>query len=169
MSPVIIRVFVALVTLTAGVSAVGAWNWLGRSYTAGTSVRRECALVTSEAPSADEREILELMRQYGVAQTEHDVAFFERAEADTYTVTAPSGETLTRSEIIAMMLTWKKDTKFAHEGLRAEIYGDTATVNGVMTATPLGEGGGYTNRWQVIYRLSKRSGRWQILSATEVG
>ena len=171
MRPIALRVVVALVTLSAGVFAVGVWNWLGRSSTNETStlgVRRERAFVTSTASGSDEQEILEIMQQYGVAQTEHDASFFERVESDSYTVNTLSGETLTRAEVIAMMKTWEENIRFAHEGLHVELYGDVAIVKGWMTATHVGEGEGYSTRWQTIYLFTKRSGRWQILSATQV-
>ena len=171
MRPIALRVVVALVTLTAGVSAVGVWNSLGINSVTEPTIPfdgRERAFVTSTASGSDEQEILEIMRQYGAAQTEHDASFFERIESDSYTVTTLSGETLTKAEVIAMMKTWRRNIRFAHEGLRVELYGDVAIVKGWMTATHVGEGEGYSTRWQTIYLLTKRSGRWQILSATQV-
>jgi ketosteroid isomerase-like protein len=114
----------------------------------------------------DEREVLELMRQYAAAQTRHDESFFEQAEADSYIVHVRYGGSLTKSQVITAMKGWDTGIRYAHEDLRVQIVGDVAIVTGWMTATHTGSEA-YSHRGRSIYLLRKSEGRWQILSATQ--
>jgi len=159
-------VAVALITFMVGGSAAGVWKYLTRKP---ISLNCDYKIPTAIVNSAAEAEIRELFKQYAVAQTNLDAAFFERVEADSYTVTARWGQTFTKAEIIADMKTWDRNTKYAYESLDVKLYGDGAVVHGVLTATETYEGHSSRTTWQSIYLLTKRTGQWQILSTTQVG
>jgi hypothetical protein len=156
-----LRVAVALLTLTLGVSVAGAWRSLFGPETAPEDT-------TSVGDKVSERELLAIMRQFGPAQTRHDASFFERLEADEYTVHCRDGSTLTKSQVIADLMTWDETITYRHDDLRVQVFGDTAVVTGWITAVrPTDE---YLNgtRWQSIYLFAKRHGRWRLLSTTQV-
>jgi hypothetical protein len=156
-----LRVAVALLTFLIGLCAAGL---------RGDAVKDCCAKASSPAAfssdAAEEAEVLSLMRQYAEAQTRHDESFFERAEADGYTVYMRGGGTLNKSQVIAMMKGWDLRTAYTHEELRVQLVGDVAIVTGWMRATRTDDAT-YCNRWKSVYLLRKSGGRWQILSATQ--
>ncbi|HLL14171.1 MAG TPA: nuclear transport factor 2 family protein [Pyrinomonadaceae bacterium] len=161
-------VAVALITFMVGGSAAGVWKYFTRK-----PIQLNCdqshRFRTVEANPAAEAEIRELFKQFAEAQTNLDASFFERVEADSYTVTARWGQTFTKAEIIADMKTWDRNTKYAYESLDVQVYGDVAVVKGVLTATENYRGHSSGTTWQSIYLLTKRTGEWQILSAIQVG
>lgn len=159
MRRITVQIATALITFIVGISAAGTWSLFSNNPTpeiAGANNHRA------------EQEILAIMRQYDVAQTRLDASFFEQIEADNFTVTLRSGRTLTKAQVIAFMKTWDGKTKFAHEDLHVQFYGDAAIVTGWMTATDMVEGNQYFRRWKSIYLFIKLDGRWQILSTTQV-
>ena len=163
MPRLVLNVAVALLTFLAGLCAAG----LRGAFVDGCSAKASPAALRADARAADdEAEVLSLMRQYAEAQTRHDESFFERAEADCYTVHMRYGGTLSKSQVIAMMKTWDLGTVYTHEDLRAQVVGDVAIVTGWMKATPT-DGAAYGHRWKSVYLLRKTEGRWQILSATQ--
>jgi ketosteroid isomerase-like protein len=166
-----LRVAIALTTFAAGSSAAGVWHLISPSPAAGTArrdARPEWSLAIASS-HGDEREILELYRQYEIAQTAHDAAFFERTEADSFILTYQSGGTLNRTQAIEALGRWPKDIKYTNDELNIQLHGDVAVVTGRMTARHGdGETGGATSQWQWVDLLKKRAGRWQILSTTQI-
>jgi ketosteroid isomerase-like protein len=153
---------IALITFLVGISIAGAWRPFDPKPTSRTiPLRAELKPV-----SADEEEIHELYRQYAVAQTKHDVSFFERAEADSFVLTYTNGESLTRAQAIAYMKTWDKSIKYSNAVLDIQLYGDVAIVKGEMTATYPGSVDG--SQWRYLDMLMRRDGDWQILSTTQI-
>ena len=167
-----LRVAVALFTLTAGISAARVWDSLagGRPAPQTTAVVAQPEQMSASAGISgrqrDEQEILEIIRQYDLAQTRHDAAFFERVEADNFTLYDEDGRVHNRSEAIALMKTWDKSIKYTSDDLDVRFYGDAAIVTGRMTATYTRAGGQYSWRW--IDLFVKRNGDWKILSTTQV-
>jgi len=166
----LLRVAVALVTFTAGISAAGVRALFGGLDAAEAPDPRfvsESAAARAADPEAEE-EIREIMRRYAEAQTRRDVSFFEQAEADTYTVTMRDGSVINRAQAIAEMLGEREATSYVHEDLRVEFFGEAAVVTGWMKATASRGGTPYHWRWKSIYLFARRQGRWQILSVTQV-
>ena len=158
-----LHVAVALLTFLVGLCAAG----LRGAFVNDCAAKASPAVLRAEArASDDEAEVLSLMRQYAEAQTRHDESFFERAEADSYTVYMRGGGALTKSQVIPMMKGWDMRTVYAHEELRVQLVGDVAIVTGWMRATRT-DNADYSQRWQSVYILRKSEGRWQILSATQ--
>ncbi|HEY9405017.1 MAG TPA: nuclear transport factor 2 family protein [Pyrinomonadaceae bacterium] len=153
---------IALITFMAGSSTAGIWNYLTRQP---IELNRDHPYSFN---SIAEKEIRELFKQFAIAQTNLDAAFFERVEADSYIVTTRWGQTFTKAAIIADMKTWDRSTRYAYESLDVQVYGDVAVVKGVLTATETNQGHPSSTTWQSIYLLTKRTGQWQILSATQI-
>lgn len=163
MPHLVLRVAVALLTFLIGLCAAGLRGDAVNDCAAKTSP----PVLSIDAPvGREEAEVLSLMRQYAEAQTRHDEAFFQRAEADSYMVHVRGGGVLTRSEVLSMMKGWDLRTVFTHEELRVQVVGDVAVVSGWMRATRTDDKA-YSHRWRSVYLLRKNEGRWQILSATQ--
>jgi hypothetical protein len=169
-----LRAAAAVLTLTVGISAAGAWDRLGSSFAlesepfCATYAEAEAVHHLSSTPPEQEtakREILEILRQYDEAQTKHDASFFERVEADGFTLTMEGGKTLARAEAIALMKTWDKDSAYSSDDFDFQFYGDVVVVTGRMTETKP-SGYQYSFRW--IDLFANRNGRWQILNTTVV-
>ncbi|HZH31972.1 MAG TPA: nuclear transport factor 2 family protein [Pyrinomonadaceae bacterium] len=105
-----------------------------------------------------------MFKQFAIAQTNRDAAFFERVEADSYTVVTRWGQTFTKAAIIADMKTWDSNTRYAYESLDVQLYGDVAVVKGALTAMDTSS----STTWNSIYLLTKVAGQWRILSTTQI-
>ena len=167
----IIHAVIALVTFTAGSSAARLWHGDTPDYeTPPPAIREErtpyvYAPRTLTAREIAEQEILDIIRRTDVALTKHDVAFFKELEAESYVSTDEDGETMTRAQAIAEMLTWDKRETFTSDDVQVEFYGNAAMVTG-RTTTRDAEGYEYEARWIDLYQ--KRDGRWRLLSTTAV-
>lgn len=170
----VLKVAVAFVTCLIGASAAGLWDFFGNMLPAeppAPVIRQESAPECSTSPltaeqEVAEREILELLRQYDVAETNHDASFFERVEADGFVLTREEGETLTKGQAIAEMKTWDKGVRFSTEDVRVQFYGEAAIVTSRRTETYPGGEPQYAGSWLDVFQ--KRGGRWQITSTTLV-
>lgn len=167
----ILRAAVALITCLIGISAATLWNAVStRHAPEAAPAPKQVVLLAPGDDTADmgaRQEIQELYRQYAVAQTQHDAAFFRNVEADNFTLN-DGGMTLTREQDIAHMMTWPKDITYTNDDVRVQSYGNAAVVTGRMTTTHAGEEGGYSYHWRWLDMLVKRGGRWQILSTTHI-
>ncbi len=109
--------------------------------------------------------LFEIYRDYALAQTNHDLAFFERVEADDFIVFQGYGRTLSRAEDIQWLRNSPAGITYTYDDLNVKIYGDAAVVTGRMTAS-YSDGHSYSWRWLDVCR--RRGGRWQIQSTTQV-
>jgi len=115
--------------------------------------------------SAVEQELLEIERQYDIAQTNQDAAFFEKLETNNFILTFADGSTLTKTQDIALMKSWDPRIKFVSDDLRVRTFGNAAILSGRTTEiSPTGD----RNSWRWLDLFVKRDGRWQILSTTDV-
>lgn len=164
-----IGVAVALITFVLGSSTSAFWNIItGGPHSSVISYSyQHSAPRSSDIPdSIGEAEIHELYRQYAIAQTNHDAAFFERVEADTFILTSRYDGTRTRAQAIEAMHTWSKDVQYSNRVLDIQLFGDTAFVKMEMETTyPTTE---YGSNWRWVDVLKKQNGSWQILSSTEI-
>src|SRR5438876_7508678 len=76
--------------------------------------------------SKDEPELLEIYREYASAQTNHDLAFFERVEADDFVAFLGDGKSLSRSEDIQWLKSSATDIVYKYDDLSMEIHGNAA-------------------------------------------
>jgi ketosteroid isomerase-like protein len=166
----LIRIAVALLSFVVGLSVAGVRGLFG-----GAPAERAPAPRHDDAATGPrainltaELEIRGIMRQYALAQTRRDAAFFERVEAETYTVTLPNGSVLNRDQAIAIMLNGGGRGRYEHEDVRVDFYGEAAIVTARMRATTGDGDSPYSYSWKSIYLFAKRHGRWQILSVTQV-
>lgn len=161
---------VALVTCLIGMSAARLWSAAStiRTRKAVPAIKQEVRSTADSPNQRAEQEILEIIRQYDLAQSRHDAAFFEKTEADSFVLTVAGGKTLAKAQDIADMMTWPTGITYTSDDLHVQFYGNAAIVTGRMTATRVGEKNSYSPRWRWIHLFVKRDGRWQILSTTQV-
>jgi hypothetical protein len=171
MHRITIHVAIALVTFIIGISAAGAWNLPGKNpATEAAALKRlERPVAPSSRPSAEKelarQELLEIMRQYDMAQTRQDAAFFQKLEVESFTLNS-YGKTYTLAEDIALMKGMNNDTRYTSDDLDVQLYGmNAAIVTGRMTAMHPGQGYEYSWRW--IHVFIKLNGEWRILNTTQ--
>ena len=159
-----LHLMIAVLTFLFSASVTGIWNSFAKSS--------RFAEVSLEFPSerndrrphstsAVEQELLDIIREYDAAQTNHDAVFFENLETKDFLLTYSDGTTYTRNEAIASMKTRDPALKYVSDDVAVESYGNSAVVSGRMTEiSPKGDR--YYWRWVDIF--IKRDGRWKIIS-----
>jgi uncharacterized protein DUF4440 len=161
MRRMLLRVAIACLTFLAGVCLTTIWH----SVSGCTSPTWEIPVPKFERSDAEaEAELRQIFEEYGPAQTRHDVAFFERVEADEFMLFGEEGKPLTRSQDIQWMQSLPKDITYRIEIDRITIYGEAAIANTRMIAIYPDN---TSETWPSIDVCVRRDGRWQILSSTE--
>lgn len=169
MGRLILHAAVMLVTCSTGLSAAHLWHTPRPPRAPKAPPASVSRLAADAARQLAEQEIREIIRQYDIAQTRHDAGFFERTEAESFLLTYSDGETLTRAQAIAAMLTWDRDVRYVSDDLRVQFYGDeVAAVTGRMTEARAGRESDYEQEWRWVHLFVKRDGRWQIISTTQI-
>jgi len=115
-----------------------------------------------------EQELIKLENEWAEAWVKHDVAFFERIEADDYTWTSPSGEVWTKARDIAFVKSVRsgKDVIMSQviAEMKVRVYGDTAVVIGRDIVKEINEGRDVSHQERWTDTWIKRGGRWQCVA-----
>ena len=164
MRKLVLHLAIACSTFGVSVYLTNIWNSLGRAGMPAQTLQHP---VSESDPTVltDEPGLLEIYRDYASAQTNHDLAFFERVEADDFILFPPDGKTLSRTEDIQLLNSLPTDVVYKIDDLNIEKHGDAAVVTGRMTAT---HADGYNDSWRWIDVCVRRGGRWQIQSTTQL-
>jgi len=161
MRRMLLRVAIAGLTFLVGVCLTTFWHSVSQSTAPMVEVRVYELEPTDAGAEAELRRIFE---EYGPAQTRHDAAFFERAEADEFMLFSEERKPLTRAQDIAWMKSLPSDITYRIEVDSIKIYGEAAVANSRIIAI-------YPDNtsatWSCIDVCVRRNGRWQILSSTE--
>jgi hypothetical protein len=112
----------------------------------------------------DEKQLLEIYRDYGSAQTRHDRAFFEKLETDDF-ILFLGEEHLSREEDIQQMEKSPTDIVYDSDLEYLKIFGDAAVVQGCMEAR---YSNGHVDSWSFIDIWVRRDHVWQIQSTTSI-
>jgi hypothetical protein len=158
-----LRLFVALLTFILSVALTGALRFLF-----GDGPRPAVDIQMVEAPqpfldfSGDQAQIEAIYNEYGLAQTRHDRAFFERVEAENFMLFT-GRERLTREQDIQWMESQPADMSYDVHVRHLRVFGNSAVSRGHMLVT---FGNGETTEWPFIDVWVKRNGTWQIQSTT---
>jgi hypothetical protein len=160
---------IALSTFILGTSITRAWKLFVKApgFDSSSSGLERDLRVTAAIPTSEvEEELFEIARQYDIAQTNQDAAFFEKLETDNFILTYADGSTLTKAQDIALMKSWDPKTKFVSDDLHVQVYGNAAILSGrIIEIGPTGS----RDSWRWVDLFVKRDERWQILSTTQVG
>ena len=110
-------------------------------------------------------EVLEMKRQYDVAQLKGDGSWFERTLVDDYIFVLPDGTVVTKAEAVNDLssgdLVWESvDGK----DLQARVYGNTAVVTGRFYGKGKFKGKAVDERQRFTSVWIKRGGQWQAIS-----
>jgi ketosteroid isomerase-like protein len=134
----------------------------------GLSLMKEWRDKTSAESGSAEQELIQLENEWAGAWAKHDVAFFERIEADDYTWTSPSGEVWTKAKDLAFVKSLKAGKGAISSQVIAEMkvraYGDVAVVTGrdIIKETHEGKEISRQERWTDTW--VKLAGRWQCVA-----
>jgi ketosteroid isomerase-like protein len=164
MRKLVLHLAIACGTFAVSSYLTNIWNSLGRADTPAQIVQPQ-VFESDPRVSIAEPGLLEIYRDYASAQTNHDVAFFERVETDDFILFLSNGKTLSRTEDIQLLKSLPTDIVYKHDDLNVQIYGDAAIVTGRITAT---YSSGYSHSWRWIDVCRKLGGRWQIQSTTQI-
>lgn len=164
MRKLVLHLLIACSTCGVSVYLTNIWDSLGRADMPAQAFERSVS--QSDWPgSTAEPGLREIYRDYASAQTNHDLAFFERVEADDFILFTSTGKTLSRSEDIQWLNSLPTGIVHTQDDLKMEIHAQAAIVTGRITAT---YSGGYSDSWRWIDVCLKRGGRWQIQNTTQV-
>jgi len=111
--------------------------------------------------SEDENQLRELYREYGLAQTRHDRAFFERVETEDFRLFYDD-KSISREEDIRWMESTPTDLVYSNQPQEIKIFGDSAVVRAGFEVRHHG----HVDRWDTIDVWVKRGNQWQIRSTT---
>jgi hypothetical protein len=160
----ILRLFVALATFTLSVVLTGALRFVFGGGSRPVIKMEE--MVEEGKPfvgfSDDQAQISAIYREYGPAQTRHDRAFFERVEADNFTLFSGT-ESLTREEDIRWMESQPSDITYEVHVYHVRVFGNMAVSRGRIV---FNYNTGATVEWPFIDVWVKRDGAWLIQSTT---
>ena len=123
--------------------------------------------------SRDEQEILKIHNGLDQAFLKKDITAFERAFADDYVMSSPSGKMTNRAETLEDMRKEWANTNYkvltaASDGVKVKVSGNTAFVTGnwMSTFAPMGDANAEphkdTGRYTGIYE--KRGGKWLLVA-----
>jgi ketosteroid isomerase-like protein len=164
MRKLVLHLAIACSTFAACIFLTNIWNALTRAETP-TQTRQSQVPGSDLTSSITEPGLSEIYRDYASAQTNHDVAFFERVEAHDFILFLSNGKALSRTEDIQLLNSMPTDIVYEYDDMNVQFHGDAATVTGRMSAT---NGSGYSYSWRWIDVCLKRGGRWQIQSTTQI-
>lgn len=108
-------------------------------------------------------ELVMLYSQLFTARMKGDKAKVEGLLADDYKETTGDGKTLSKAQVLSSINLNQKDTPFQLDDLKSTITGETGTVTGRVTITPME--GGHSESWQVNETFRKQGGHWQAVSS----
>jgi ketosteroid isomerase-like protein len=129
------------------------------------SLAQEWRDKTSTERFSAEQELIRLENDWANAWVKHDVAFFERIEADDYTWTSPWGWVMTKAQDLALVKSGKDMViSWVLAEMKVRVYGDAAVVTGrdTIKETYKGEDVSSQNRW--THTWVRRAGRWQCVA-----
>jgi ketosteroid isomerase-like protein len=116
--------------------------------------------------SNPEKELTALAKEVDAAFARNDAAFFDRLNADDWTLINPEGEAQSKAQVLKEM----KDGTFKVESsetleMKVRAYGDAGVVIGRsrLKAMYKGKPISSTDRWTDVY--IKRDGKWQCVAS----
>ncbi len=115
-----------------------------------------------------EQELIKLENEWADAWVKHNVAFFERIEADDYTWTSPQGEVWTKPRDVAFVrsLDSVKDITMSYvtTEVKVRVFGDAAVVTGLDTIKETNKGKEVNRQERWTNTWVKRAGQWQCVA-----
>jgi hypothetical protein len=114
-------------------------------------------------------ELVALEKETAHAMGLNNSSFFQRVYNDDYLGTAPSGEVMDRSKLVAsIQKSTNKYSSFIATDIRVRIYGPTAVVTCIWSARGVHDGHDFARQSRVIHvYLNNRVGGWKVVAGQE--
>ena len=119
-----------------------------------------------KTPDKAVRELMEIERQIGIANVNHDRNFFERIEADEFTFTDSNGSTTNKKEDLASMDKTSQSllSSYTPDDMNVHVYGNCAVVTGRITTRGSVREVEFARQSRFTDVFVRRAGRWQLVA-----
>jgi ketosteroid isomerase-like protein len=114
-------------------------------------------------------ELVALEKETAHAMALNNSSFFQRVYSDDYVGTAPTGEILDRSGLVASIQnSTTKYSSFVASNIQVRIYGPTAVVTCIWSTRGMQNGHGFSRQYRVIHvYLNNHMGGWKVVAGQE--
>jgi ketosteroid isomerase-like protein len=121
-------------------------------------------LKAAEGDEEVKKEILELEEKQNQLFLKADVNFLARIYADSIDWTRPTGEPLTKAQVLANLRSGKeKYNSITHDDLKVHVYGDTVVVTGHSTTNLQYDGKVFSSPRRFANVWVKQGGQWRLV------
>jgi ketosteroid isomerase-like protein len=133
-----------------------------------TSVQRKDRAITAEM-EVEGVELVALEKETAHALALNNPSFFQRVYNDDYVGTAPTGEVLDRSALVAsIQKSTAKYSSFIASDIHVRIYGPTAVVTCTWSTRGVQDGRNFARQYRVIHiYLNNHVGGWKVVAGQE--
>ena len=129
--------------------------------------KRDKAITAEMEVEAEELVVLEKETAHAMAL--NNSSFFQRVYGDDFTGTAPTGELLDRSTLVANVQHSNiKYSSFIASDIHVRIYGPTAVVTCTWSTRGMQNGHDFSRQYRVIHiYLNNNVGGWKVVASQE--
>jgi ketosteroid isomerase-like protein len=133
-----------------------------------TSAQKKDQAITADMEIEGE-ELLALEKETARAMALNNSSFFQRVYNDDYVGTAPTGELVDRSRLVASIQnSTTKYSSFIATNIQVRIYGPTAVVTCLWSTRGVQNGRNFSRQYRVIHvYLNNRVGGWKVVAGQE--
>jgi len=125
-------------------------------------------VITAEM-EVEAEELVVLEKETAHAMALNNSSFFQRVYGDDFTGTAPTGELLDRSTLVANVQHSNiKYSSFIASDIHVRIYGPTAVVTCTWSTRGMQNGHDFSRQYRVIHiYLNNNVGGWKVVASQE--
>jgi ketosteroid isomerase-like protein len=133
-----------------------------------TAAQRKDRAITAEM-EVEGVELVALEKETAHALALNNPSFFQRVYNDDYVGTAPTGEVLDRSALVAtIQKSTTKYSSFIATDIHVRIYGPTAVVTCTWSMRGVQDGRNFSRQYRVIHvYLNNQVGGWKVVAGQE--
>jgi ketosteroid isomerase-like protein len=114
-------------------------------------------------------ELVAIEKETAHAMALNNASFFQRVYNDDYVGTAPNGEVLDRSKLVARIQnSTVRYSSFIATDINVRIYGPTAVVTCTWSARGVQDSHNFSHQYRVIHvYMNNRVGGWKVVASQE--
>lgn len=133
-----------------------------------SQAQKKDRLITAEM-EVEGVELVALEKETAHAMALNNSSFFQRVYADDYVGTAPTGEVLDRSKLVASIQNSTTNySSFVVTDIKVRIYGPTAVITCTWSTRGVQSGRPFSRQFRVIHvYLNNRVGGWKVVAGQE--
>jgi ketosteroid isomerase-like protein len=133
-----------------------------------TTGQRKDRAITAEM-EVEGVELVALEKETAHAMALNNSSFFQRVYNDDYVGTAPTGEVMDRSALVARIQNSNtKYSSFVATDIHVRIYGPTAVVTCTWSTRGVQDGRNFSRQYRVIHvYLNNKVGGWKVVAGQE--